>query len=204
MKIYEYQAFPNPRRVRMFLAEKGIDGITFEQVNVPEGEHRTDAFKAKNPSATVPLLELDDGAYIGETTAISRYFETVHPEPALMGRTPKEQAAVDMWQRRVEDGLMNAVGAYFHHATPGLGALESYQNKEWGEKNRDRALATMRWLDQELADRQFIAGERFSIADITALCGIDYARFCEIGIPAAYTNLQRWYDQVSSRPSAGA
>ncbi len=144
MKIYEYQAFPNPRRVRMFLAEKGIDGITFEQVDVPEGEHRTDAFKAKNPSATVPLLELDDGAYIGETTAISRYFETVHPEPALMGRTPEEQAAVDMWQRRVEDGLMNAVGAYFHHATPGLGKIELYQNKEWGEKNRERAIATMR------------------------------------------------------------
>ena len=204
MKIYEYRAFPNPRRVRMFLAEKGIDGITFEQVNVPEGEHRTDAFKAKNPSATVPLLELDDGAYIGETTAISRYFETAHPEPALMGRAPKEQAAIDMWQRRVEDGLMNAVGAYFHHATPGLGKIELYQNKEWGEKNRERAIATMHWLDQELADRQFIAGERFSIADITALCGIDYARFCGIGIPAAYTNLQRWYDQVSSRPSAGA
>ena len=110
MKIYEYQAFPNPRRVRMFLAEKGIDGITFEQVNVPEGEHRTDAFKAKNPSATVPLLELDDGAYIGETTAISRYFETVHPEPALMGRTAKEQATIDMWQRPVEGGLMNAGG----------------------------------------------------------------------------------------------
>ena len=204
MKIYEYQAFPNPRRVRMFLAEKGIDGITFEQVNVPEGEHRTDAFKAKNPSATVPLLELDDGAYIGETTAISRYFETVHPEPALMGRTAKEQAAIEMWQRRVEDGLMNAVGAYFHHATPGLGKLEPYQNKEWGEKNRERAVATMHWLDQELADRQFIAGERFSIAYSTALCGIDFAKFCEIGIPAACTNLQRWYGQVSSRPSAGA
>lgn len=203
MKLYEFEPFPNPRRVRMFLAEKGVS-IDRIQVNVPAGEHRTPEIKAKNPSATVPFLELEDGSCISESAAISRYLEARHPEPPLLGATPAEQGAVDMWQRRVEDGLLNAILTYFHHATPGLGDLELYQNKEWGEKNRGRAAETLRWLDRELAGRAYVAGDTYSIADITALCGVDFCKFVDLDIPADCSNLQRWYDDVSSRPSAAA
>lgn len=203
MKLYEFEAFPNPRRVRMFLAEKGVS-VDRIQVNVLEGEHRTDAITAKNPSATVPFLELDDGTYISETTSISRYFEAKHPEPSLLGATPADQGKIDMWQRRVEEGLFNSILTYFHHATPGLGDLELYQNKDWGENNRERAHKTMRWLDRELANRPYVAGDAYSIADITALCGIDFCKFVELDIPADCANLQRWYDEVASRPSAAA
>lgn len=130
MKIYEFNAFPSPRRVRMFLAEKGINGIPFEEIDVPEGEHRGEAYLAKNPDGTVPTLALDDGSYISETVAICRYFEARHPAPPLMGETPTEKAEIEMWQRRVEQTLFDTVAAYFHHATPGLGTLELYQNKE--------------------------------------------------------------------------
>ena len=152
----------------------------------------------------MPALELEDGTVISECAAISRYLESHRPEPPLLGDNPKDHAVIDMWQRRVEEGLMNAVGAYFHHATEGLGALELYQNRDWGEKARERALATLRWLDAELADRPFVAGERFSIADITALCGVDFGNFVGIGIPADCAHLQAWYDRVSARPSASA
>lgn len=203
MKLYEFEPFPNPRRVRMFLAEKGVS-IDRVQVNVPEGEHRTDAIRAKNPSATVPFLELDDGSCISECASISRFVEAQHPEPALLGSTPAEQGKVDMWQRRVEDGLLNAILTYFHHATPGLGELELYQNKDWGEKNRQRAADTMRLLDGELAKRSFVAGDNYSIADITALCGVDFCKFVELDIPDDCPNLKRWYEDVSARPSAAA
>ncbi len=203
MKLYEFEAFPNPRRVRIFLAEKGIE-VPREQINVLEGEHRTDAYKAKNPSATVPCLELDDGSYISGCVAISRYFEAANPTPALMGGTPTEQATVSMWQRRVEEGLMDASTTYFHHATPGLGELELYQNKDWGMKNRERTIATMKWLDEELANKPFIAGSHFSIADITALCAIDFVMFAEITTLDDYPNLKRWYGEVSVRDSAKA
>ncbi len=203
MKLYEFEAFPNPRRVRIFLAEKGIE-VPREQINVLKGEHRTDAYKAKNPSATVPCLELDDGSYISGCVAISRYFEATNPTPALMGDTPAEQAAVSMWQRRVEEGLMDASTTYFHHATPGLGELELYQNKDWGMKSRERTIATMKWLDKELAGKPFIAGSSFSIADITALCAIDFVMFAEIATLDSYPNLKRWYGEVSARDSAKA
>ncbi len=203
MKLYEFEAFPNPRRVRMFLAEKGVS-IDRVQVNVPEGEHRTDAIRAKNPSATVPFLELEDGSCISECAAISRFVEAKHPEPALLGATPAEQGKVDMWQRRVEEGLLNAILTYFHHATPGLGALELYQNKDWGEKNRERAADTLRFLDRELTNRSYVAGDSYSIADITALCGVDFCKYVELDIPEDCPNLKRWYDDVSARPSAAA
>ena len=189
VKLYEFEAFPNPRRVRMFLAEKGVS-IDRVQVNVPEGEHRTDAIRAKNPSATVPFLELEDGTCISECAAISRFVETQHPEPALLGETAEEQGTVDMWQRRVEDGLFNPILTYFHHATPGLGVLELYQNKEWGEKSKERAAETMQWLDRELGEKPYVAGDTFSIADITALCGVDFCKFVDLDIPPDCANLQ--------------
>jgi len=203
MKLYEFEPFPNPRRVRMFIAEKMLD-VERIQINVPKGEHRQPAFTEKNPAATVPCLELDDGTMIGECVAISRYLEATHPEPALMGKTPKEKALVDMWQARVQNELFDACTTYFHHATPGLGELEPFQNKDWGLQAKERAEKTILWLDEELEHRAYIAGDTFSIADITALCGIDFAGFCEINIPDECTNLKRWYDDVSSRPSAAA
>ena len=203
MKLYEHPSFPNPRRVRVFLAEKGVE-VERVTIDVPAGEHRKAPFTDKNPFAEIPALELDDGSCISETVAISRYFEEQHPQPALMGVGAEQKARVEMWQRRVEGSLMNAVASYFHHATPGLGELETYQNPDWGQRCRDRALATMKLLDDELAGREFVAGDEFSIADITALCAIDFAKAIEIAIPDGYDNLQRWHAAVSSRPSASA
>lgn len=202
VKLYEFEAFPNPRRVRVFLAEKGVE-VDREQINVPEGEHRSAAFRQKNPFAGVPVLELDDGTCISETTAISRYFETKHPEPPLMGRDPQESAEVDMWQRRIEQGLFEKLLAYFHHATPGLGALETYQNKAWGENCRETAEGMLRQLDTALAGRNYIAGD-FSIADITGLCALDFAAVCGIEVPADCANVKAWHARLSARPSAAA
>lgn len=204
MKIYEHNALPNPRRVRIFLAEKGISGIDFEQINVPEGEHRNDHYLAKNPYGAVPILEFDDGTCLSETVAISRYFEESYPGPKLMGETAKEKAIIEMWQRRVESSIFEAVATFYHQGTEGFGDLEPYQYKDWGKKNRDLALAGMRKLDHHLEGKAFIAVDRFSIADITALCAIDFAALVDITMDDDLVNLKRWYDAQSSRPSATA
>ena len=203
MKLYEYEPYPSPRRVRMFLAEKGIN-IPCVQVDVPAGEHRSPEFLSKNPDGVVPLLELDNGNFISETVAISRYFEENYPQPALMGSTAEEKAAVEMWQRRVENSLANTVATYFHHATEGLGEPDRYRNKEWGEKNREKAISAMRQLEIQLAKNKFIVGDKFSIADITALCAIDFAAAVNIPIPDECRHLKRWYAEVSQRQSAAA
>jgi len=203
VRIYEFRDFPNPRRVRVFLAEKGVS-VPFEQVNVPEGEHRSPNFLAKNPYAAVPTLELEDGTCISETVAICRYFEERHPAPALMGATAREKAEIDMWQRRIESTIMNPVEAYFHHATPGLGSLETYQNEAWGRKNRETALAAISRLDAQLGDKPFIAGETISIADVTGLCALDFAALLDIEVPEDCGNVKRWHAALSSRPSAAA
>ncbi len=203
MKLYEFEPFPNPRRVRMFFAEKGLD-VERIQINVPEGEHRQPAFTNKNPTATVPCLELEDGTVIGECSAISSYIEATHPQPALLGETATEKGVVHMWQARVETGLFDAATTYFHHATPGLGALEPFQNEAWGLKAKERVIKTMHLLDSALGSCEYIAGNSFSIADITALCGIDFAIYCNIHMPEECANLKRWHNTVSSRPSAAA
>lgn len=204
MKIYEFKGFPNPRRVRMFLAEKGVGGIECEQVDVPSGQHRKPDFLAMNPYAGVPVLELEDGSHVSESIAISRYFEERHPEPVLFGGTPLEKAEVEMWQRRIEQTVFDTALSYYHHATDGLGALETYQYPDWGNQNRDRARDSLVLLDEQLAGRPFIAGERFSVADITALCAIDFASAVGIEIPATCVHLARWHKEVSARPSARA
>ena len=203
MKLYEYEAFPSPRRVRIFLAEKGIE-IPREQVDVPAGEHRSAEFLNKNPDGTVPVLELDNGKYISETMAISRYFEEKYPQQPLMGSTAEEKASIEMWQRRVEQSLANALGTYFHHATDGLGEADRYRNKEWGEKNRETAMKSMQQLHEQLAENEFIAGDTFSVADITALCAIDFAAAINIPMPGSLQHLKRWYAAVSQRQSAAA
>jgi len=203
MKLYDCEGAVNPRRIRMFLAEKGIE-LDCAQVDVFKGEQHGSAFAELNPSRAVPCLELDDGAAIAECVAIARYFEAENPEPALLGKTPKQQALVAMWQRRVEDGLLNAATTYFHHATDGLGEPDRYRNAEWGEVNKKQIIETMRWLDRELGNRNFVADDFYSFADITALCGIDFAKLIGVDMPDDCENLRRWHAQMSARPSAKA
>ena len=203
MKIYDVEGFPNPARVRMALAEKGVaDQVEFIPVNVMSGEHRSDAFRAKNPDASVPCLELDDGTVISQCMAITEYIDAAFDGPSLTGKDAKERAVVHMMNRRAEAGLMDAVGDYFHHATPGLGPeLETYQNKEWGEKRREKALSTMAYLDSVLANSEFLAGDSFSVADITAFAGLAFADFAKIEIPADLKHLIAWRETVAGRPS---
>ncbi len=206
MKIYEFAGFPNPARVRIALAEKGLtEEVEFVQVNVPEGEHQSDAYRAKNPSAAVPLLELEDGTCISECSAITEYLDQLDGAPSLTGGTPRDRAVIHMMQRRAEAGLLDAVATYFHHATPGLGdEIEGYQCAEWGNHQKETALKGMRYLDGVLSDQPYLAGEDFTVADITAYAGLMFAGFAEIAVPEDCANLKDWQARVSSRPSIAA
>jgi glutathione S-transferase len=206
MKIHDFKGFPNPARVRIAIGEKGLAGrVEFVAVNVPEGEHRTAAFTAKNPGAAVPVLELEDGTCIAECTAITEYLDHLAGEPTLTGRNARDRAMIHMMQRRAEAGLLDAVATYFHHATPGLGPhIETYQNREWGEKSRERALDGMRYLNGVLAQRAYLAGENFTMADITAFAGLIFADFAKIDIPVELTHLTAWRARVADRPSVKA
>jgi glutathione S-transferase len=204
MKVYEYKAFPNPWRVRIALAEKGLtDRVEFVQVDLPQGEHKQPKFLAKNPAGAVPLLELNDGTYIAECTAITEYFDHLTGEPTLTGKSATERAVIHMMQRRVEANLLDAIANYFHHATPGLG-FEAYQIKEWGEKQKEQAIATLNDLDQLLATQSYIAGDRFTVADITTLAGLAFGGFCQIMIPETATHLKAWHERMQQRPSFSA
>lgn len=203
MKVYEFEGFPNPARVRMALAEKGLtDQVEFVSVDVPNGAHRTAEFLAKNPSGTVPVLELEGGTTIAECTAITEYLDHLTGEPSLTGRTPRERAVIHMMQRRAEAGLLDAVATYFHHATPGLGpTIETYQCAEWGHHQKARAIAGMRYLEGVLADQPYLAGDHFSMADITAFAGLGFAEFAQVPIPGDCVNLKQWQARVAARPS---
>lgn len=193
---------PNPRRVRMFLAEKGID-LPETPLDLRKREHKAPEFKAKNSLGQVPALELDDGEVIAETVAICRYFEETHPEPPLFGRTALEKAQVDMWVRRIEFQLMTPVGMFWRHAHPLTAALLT-QHKDFGESNRDHVAGGMRWLDRELEGKDYIAGPAFTVADICALSTIDFAHWIGLDIPEDCARLKAWHDRVSARPSAAA
>jgi len=203
MKIYEFNGFPNPARIRIALAEKGLtQKAEFVSVNVPEGEHKTDAFLAKNPSGLVPALEIEDGTIISECTAITEYIDHFAGTPTLTGKTPKERAVIHMMQRRAEEKLLDAVATYFHHATPGLGPdIETYQCKEWGTHKGEQAIAGMKYFDGVLQNQDFIAGDTFSMADITAYAGLLFAGFAQIDIPDECTALKNWREKVATRPS---
>ncbi|MEP2990218.1 MAG: glutathione S-transferase [Parasphingorhabdus sp.] len=203
MKIYDFEGFPNPARVRIALKELGLfDDVEFVSINVPEGEHQTSEFRAKNPSAAVPVLELECGTTISECTAITEYLDQLGDKPQLTGKSPKERGVVAMMQRRAEAGLLDAVGSYFHHATAGLGPdIEGYQNKDWGKRQGEIAVSTMHYLDEILADQTFVAGDEFSVADITAFAGLGFADFAGIEVPTACANLHRWKEEIAQRPS---
>lgn len=206
MKVYDYEGFPNPARVRMAQAEKGLtDKVTFIRVDVPAGEHKKPAFRSKNPSATVPVLELDDGTTISECTAITEYLDHLSGEPTLTGANAKQRAVIHMMQRRAESGLLDAVGAYFHHATPGLGPeIEGYQCAEWGEHQKQQAIAGMRYLDAILANQPYLAGDAFSMADITAYAGLGFADFAKVDVPDDCSHLSEWRDRIAQRPSVAS
>lgn len=203
MHIIEQTRAPNPRRVRIFLAEKGIP-MTFEQVDLGQKQHKNDEFRRLNPIQQVPVLILDDGTAISETMAICRYFEEVQPEPALLGRGPKERALIEMWNRRMELQLFFRVTQAFRHRHPAMAELESPQVPAWGEVNVRHTLELLAWLDGELATQKFVAGDNYSVADITALVAIDWMKPARIERPASLTHLERWHKAVSARPSAKA
>ncbi len=203
MKIYDIENFPNPARVRIALAEKGATNqVEFVAVDVMNGEHRSETMRSKNPDAAVPFMELEDGTVLSQCTAITEYIDGSFDGPSLCGSTAKERAVIHMMNLRAESNLLNAVGAYFHHATPGLGPdLETYQNKDWGLKQKDNAQSTMAYLDGVLADQLYLAGDNFSMADITAFAGLAFADFAEVEIDANLKNLSEWRSRIASRPS---
>lgn len=199
MKLYTSKVAPNPRRVHIFLAEKGIE-IESVEIDLGKSQNLDPDFVARNPMGRVPVLELDDGAYLAESMAICRYFEETHPDPPLMGTDARDRAMVEMWNRRMEFEIMSQISGCFRHTHPYWeGRIP--QISEFGELCRKTVLERMAWLDGELADREFIAGERFTVADITAFTGISLGRIPKIRIAEDLTNLQRWYDAVGARPS---
>ncbi len=203
MKIYDTEGFPNPARIRIALAEKQVtEQVEFVPVDVMSGEHRTPAFRAKNPDSTVPYAELPCGTFLSRCAAITEYIDGAYAGKSLIGDTPKQRAITQMMNLRAESGLVDAVGAYFHHATPGLGPdLETDQNAAWGLKNKDVAVNTMRYLDTVLGESDYLAGDEFSMADITAFAGLAYADFAGVEIPNELTQLKSWRGKVAARES---
>jgi glutathione S-transferase len=209
MKLYDYQLAPNPRRVRIFLAEKGI-AVTTVQVDLRAGEQFTPEFRSINPECTVPVLEFDDGRGIVEVIAICLYFELAHPEPALMGVGAQDRAIVADWHHRIERQGFWAVGDAFRNSTPGLkgralpGPDEYEQIPALAERGRARTARFFEMLDRHLAGRQFVASDRYTIADIMALVTVDFAARINLAIPERCSHLRRWHETVSARPSAAA
>jgi glutathione S-transferase len=203
MKLYDGGRAPNPRRVRVFLAEKGIT-IPTEQVDLGKLEQRSDAFTAVNPMQRVPALVLDDGTVISESIAICRYLEALHPEPPLFGRSALEIALVEMWQRRVELHLLLPVSMVFQHTHPAMKIMVDPQVAEWGEANKPRVAQFLQLLDGELKGRQYIAGNAYSVADITAMIAVDFMRVSKLAVPDSLANVKRWHAEVAARPSAKA
>jgi glutathione S-transferase len=201
MKLYvDAGRAPNPRRVRIFLAEKGVN-LPTEAVDIAAQAHKAPAFRAVNPMQRLPALVLDDGTVIAESIAICRYIEALHPAPPLFGEGALEQALVEMWQRRVELHLLGVVSSVFRHLHPAMAALEVPQVAAWGEANKPRAMEFLSFLDEELKTRAYVAGPRFSVADITAVIAVDFMKPAKLAVPESLGNLQRWHAEVSARPA---
>lgn len=205
MKLYDCKTAPNPRRVRIFMAEKGIDPARIEtiQVDIVGGENLDAEFLEKNPIGRVPVLQLDDGTCIAESVAISRYFEELHPQPPLFGSDTLDRVNIEMWNRRMDVNLGYPVFMAFRHLS-GQFADREPVIKAWGEASFAEAERMFDFLNQHLADSEYIAGARYSIADITALCAIDFARVVKLRIGDDRPHLARWHAAVTARPSAAA
>jgi glutathione S-transferase len=206
MKLYTSLRAPNPRRVLMFIAEKGITDIEPVQVDLFKDEHRSESFKAMNPMGQVPVLELDDGRALSETRAICTYLEGLHPTPNLMGEGFEERAFIEMMDRRVEGQLFLRIANCIRHTHPALAPLEQPQFGDFGAAQGEKMRTTARWLDGLLANQPYVAGERFTIADITAFCALEFARGLMKFRPGeeGMGNLQAWRDRIAERPSAKA
>ena len=203
MKLYDGGRAPNPRRVKVFLAEKGLT-VPLEQVDLGALAHKKPEYTAINPLQRVPALELDDGTIITESIAICRYIEALHPEPRLFGQGAKDEAMVEMWQRRVEFHLLVPISQVFRHAHPAMKEMEVPQVPAWADSNKPRVTEFLEILDRELKDRRFVAGDRYTVADITGLVCIDFMKPAKLAVPESLSNLKRWHAEVSARPSAKA
>jgi len=204
MKLYDGGRFPNPRRVRVFIAEKGIAMPPLQQVDLAALEHRSEAFTALNPLQRIPVLELDDGTIISESVAICRYFEETHPEPPLFGLGATGKALVEMWNRRIELGLFASVTAAFRHGHPGMAGHEVPQIADWAALNRERAEKHLRLLDNQLARHRFVTGDAYTVADISAMVAVDFMRAPKIAVPDDCVHLKRWHGEAAARPASKA
>jgi glutathione S-transferase len=204
MKLYTSQRAPNPRRVRWVLAEKGVTDVEIVEIDIMAGEHRAPAYRDKVGVPHVPALELDDGTCVSESIAICRYLEALYPEPNLFGHDAREQAVVEMWARRCEFYLANPMMLTVRHSHPALAALEATQTPQIADYNKVTAERFMRMLDRHLAGRDFIALDRFTMADIVACVGLDFARLIKYRPPEELTNLANWYEACRARPAAKA
>lgn len=209
MKLYDWHIAPNPRRVHIYLFEKNIR-VDLEEVG-QDDLTLSAAYKRKYPHAMVPMLELDDGTCIGEVTAICRFFEELNPEPALFGKGAKERALVAMWENRANEEGMLAASELFRNTHPAFidrglpgSAMPVPQVPELRNRARARLERFFAKLDQQLARSRFIVGPRYTMADVTALCAVDFAKWSDLEVSEDYANLRRWYQDVSSRPSAKA
>jgi glutathione S-transferase len=204
MKLYDSHRAPNPRRVRWVMAEKGIEDVEIVPVDILTGEHKTAEYRTRVGVPHVPALELDDGTTISESVAICRYLEALYPEPNLFGRDAREQALVEMWTRRCEFYLANPIMLNVRHTHPALAALEAVQLPQLAEYNRAAAEKFMKTLDRRLAEHEFIALDRFTIADVVSVVGLDFARLIKYRPPAEFTHLARWLEACKARPAAQA
>jgi glutathione S-transferase len=203
MKLYDAAIGPYPARVRIALAEKNLQSrVQFIAVRLRKGEHKTTEFLAKNYSGTVPVLELQDGTCIAECTAITEYSDALDGAPTLTGVTPRQKGVIHMMNKRAELELLDAISVYFHHATPGLGAeVETYQNPEWGFRQRDKAIRGMHYFNRILENQSFVAGEFFSMADIAVIGGLIFAELVKLPVPPECEALRAWYAVAQQRPS---
>ena len=203
MKLYDGGKAPNPRRVRIYLAEKGLS-VPLVPIDMGAMEHRSDAVASRNPLRRLPVLELDDGTIITESIAICRYFEELHPEPPLFGVGAVGKARVEMWQRRLERNFLGTIANAFRDIHAAMKEWEVQQMPEWGEINKPKAVEFMALFDKELASREFAAGDAYSVADITGLVAMDFLKPARIAVPEEFSNLRRWHEALKARPSADA
>jgi len=203
MKLYDGGRAPNPRRVRVYLAEKGIT-VPTEPVDLGALQQKSAAYAAINPVRRVPALALDDGTVIAESIAICRYFEALHPEPPLFGVGAREIAEIEMWNRRLELHLLFPIAHIFRNTHPAMKEMEVPQVPAWAEANRPRVMEFLDILDRDLKGRPFVAGDRYTVADITGLVAVDFMKPAKLAVPETCANVRRWHAAVSTRPSASA
>ena len=203
MKLYDGGRAPNPRRLRIFLAEKGIT-VPIEPVDLGALQQKSAAFTAVNPVQRVPVLVLDDGSIIAESIAICRYFEALNPDPPLFGVGARDIAEIEMWNRRLELHLFFPISHVFRNTHPAMKEMEVPQVPAWAEANKPRIADFLGILDRDLANRPFVAGDRYTVADITGLVAVDFMKPAKLAVPDECANVRRWHAAVSARPSAGA